>query len=528
MKRIESPTAGQVLGSATLHDPDAESAVLGHLVVNQDAHRLVEYLEADDFFDDENRRLFVTICDGIYNGLPVDCNDAMAVPVYLRSIGQWDDLRGAFIKAAAQPATVGTLPYHAKTLRDYRIKRETQFGILDALQLPDDDAKYAAIEKVYQRRDLLKVDRQEWRFQPKTLDQMAATSERHEFLVDNLIVANQPLVLGGPPKSSKTGILIDLCLSLATATRFLGIWKVNKPRRVLVFSGESGRQTLLETGERQCKAKGLSRSDAADLLIESDNLPDISTPAGVRELTTFVQHIGADVVAIDPTYLAFSISADASRNVFEMGSRLRTLNMAVAKAGATLIVAHHLKKSTDKNKNSAPELEDLTGSGFAEFARQWLLVRPREAYDMENGIQRLSMNIGGSAGYGASCALDIIEGTRASAGGLIWDVRRLTPEAMEEEKTDQKAARQKTNQEQRRRRLLDALDAIGETGDTLSKICELAGLNYGTVRGEIDHLEDIMQPCTVTKSGKEYDGYKRRTDPLVLMADDACEWKEFA
>lgn len=46
--------------------------------------------------------------------------------------------------------------------------------------------------------------------------------------------------------------------------------------------------------------------------------------------------------------------------------------------GCTPNIAHHTRKGDRANLFGVPDLEDLSGSGFAEWARQWILLNRRE------------------------------------------------------------------------------------------------------------------------------------------------------
>jgi len=78
-----------------------------------------------------------------------------------------------------------------------------------------------------------------------------------KWLVQGLIVANEPLVLGGPPKSLKTGIAIDLAVSLAGGQKFLGHFSTTYSAKVGIMSGESGKTTLYDTADRIARERGL-------------------------------------------------------------------------------------------------------------------------------------------------------------------------------------------------------------------------------------------------------------------------------
>ena len=93
-----------------------------------------------------------------------------------------------------------------------------------------------------------------------------------EYLVEGLVVRGQPLVIGGPVKSCKTLLVLDLAYSLASGTPFLGRFAVPKPARVVVFSGESGAATLDAKSRLIAAAKGVPHVQP-NLLWQDDQKP---------------------------------------------------------------------------------------------------------------------------------------------------------------------------------------------------------------------------------------------------------------
>jgi RecA-family ATPase len=74
--------------------------------------------------------------------------------------------------------------------------------------------------------------------------EFAAKKHPRAWLVEDVLVPGQPCVIGGPPKSLKTTLAIDLAVGLGTGTNFLRQFDVPKRRNVALFSGESAEATI--------------------------------------------------------------------------------------------------------------------------------------------------------------------------------------------------------------------------------------------------------------------------------------------
>jgi RecA-family ATPase len=100
-------------------------------------------------------------------------------------------------------------------------------------------------------------------FHIEALDSAALhkTTFSREWLSKHVLVLDKPRVLGGPKKTLKTSLLVDMAVSIGTGRPFLGKFPVPQRRRVAVFSGESGQATLQDTARRVCAARGVSLGD---------------------------------------------------------------------------------------------------------------------------------------------------------------------------------------------------------------------------------------------------------------------------
>ncbi len=264
-----------------------------------------------------------------------------------------------------------------------------------------------------------------------------------EYLIDRTLVAGQPCIVAGGKKCLKTSLLLDMGISLAMGGFFLGKLKVNRACKVGIMTGESGLATIQETARRICRAAGHNLADIGGLVF-SEDLPQFGSVDHENALHRFIMDDELEVLIIDPAYLCLP-GADAG-NLFVQGDLLRGMSKVCTKTGCMMILAHHNRK-TKVDPFSPPELEDIAWAGFQEFARQWILVGRREAYEPGTGEHRLWLSVGGSAGHTALWAADISEGTRETEGGRFWQVDLMHADEARQEVENRKHAEKKTKKD---------------------------------------------------------------------------------
>ena len=238
----------------------------------------------------------------------------------------------------------------------------------------------------------------------------------------------------------------------------------------------------------------------------SDFVPAFDDKQHLDALERCIEETGCEVLIVDPAYLCMP-GTDAG-NLFIQGSLLREVSDICQRHGVGLILAHHTRKR-GKTKNSAdyelPELDDMAWAGFAEFARQWLLIGRREAYEPGSGKHKLWLSIGGAAGHSALWAVDVDEGI----AGLPrhWKVELSRPD---EARAEKKAGTI-------RQRLLNATREFPD-GETKTVIFEMAKLkSTAAIRNVLDALvrEQLLVSCKVLKSGAKLSGYRLSSEALT-------------
>jgi hypothetical protein len=335
------------------------------------------------------------------------------------------------------------------------------------------------------------------------------------YLVDYVLAAREPMVIAAALKSMKTTLSVALAMSLALAEPFLGKFAVRRPMNVLLLSGESGLSTLQNIGRRIARSYGLELGQV-DRLFWSKDLPRLGHESHLLALREALVRDRIEVLIFDPLYLALP-GADAN-NLMVVGGYLRRLSGLCDELGVTLVVVHHIKRNTGREKGSLPELADISWAGTAEWARQWLLLERRSAYVPGTGEHKLWMTVGGSAGHSSYHALNIFEGTH---GNRTWQVDVMNADEVRADAAAKKEqarqakeqaheVAQKETQLKNRKKLLAAA-ARFPAGETKAVLFDKAGLNSRTGGLALSEaLEDgELMPCQVTKGNKAtYDGYR--------------------
>lgn len=292
-------------------------------------------------------------------------------------------------------------------------------------------------------------------FDALTSAQLDDADYRQEWLVKGLLVKDQPCVIGGHKKVLKTSVLCDMAISLGSGTQFLNEFSVRKSR-VCFISGESGGKTIQETARRICAAKGINLRDVDCLW--AYRLPKLSIADELTALADGLKAARAEVVIVDPLYLCLLSGSDKqASNVFDMGGILADVARVILAAGCTPILVHHAKKmsSSVPTYNQPLDLEDLAFAGVQEFARQWILISRREAYEPGSGNHKLWMVAGGSVGHGNQWGVDVQEGQlQDDFSGRVWTVSVQTNAEAKAEKVAKK------QQEQSEKRSADQTELL--------------------------------------------------------------------
>jgi hypothetical protein len=322
------------------------------------------------------------------------------------------------------------------------------------------------------------------------------------------LIAEQPCILAGPKKCLKTSILVDLAVSLVVGTSFLGEFSSRGNQRVLMMSGESGFPTLQDTLRRVTDAARIDPELVRNLFI-CDDIPRLIDADDMTALRKVLQEREPSVVLFDPAYLM--INGEEAGNLFKMGDQLRRLSQTVLEVGATPVLAHHMKKGRI-DPYEPPELDQMSWSGFSEYARQWMLLGRRERYQPGSGWHQLWFSVGGSAGHNGLWGLNISEGLFQQR---TWEVTVIDAETLDRQKREQRKLRQSEAEEEKLDFIQDRIRDLllerpqGETGHALRRKIGTSEPFFQMAIGSLCENGEI-EFCEVTKANrkKPYEGYR--------------------
>jgi hypothetical protein len=243
------------------------------------------------------------------------------------------------------------------------------------------------------------------RYRVVSAPELDAGNYQPRYLIPGILAAAEPGGIYGVAKTLKTSLAADLLISLASGTPFLGRFPVPEPGRVLFFSGRAGLAGMQSLARRICRERGLSLASLENFSLSTD-LPRLDRGIDLVAFRELLEREKPVLIVIDPVGLA--LSTEKRRNPFALGELLGSFGELCHSMGCALLVVHHCKRSTKPGKPAM--LDDVAGSGFAEFSAQWLTVSRRRTGDPGSGHHELWLCAGDGAGHHGLWALDVDEG----------------------------------------------------------------------------------------------------------------------
>lgn len=329
-----------------------------------------------------------------------------------------------------------------------------------------------------------------------------------DYLIDDVLAAGQPMVIGGRSKSLKTGVGIELALSLGTGTKFLDRFPTQQAR-VAMWSGESGGAVIKETALRIAEHKEVKFREATCRWYF--HVPLLSDAQHLARLRATILKHHLQVVIVDPLYLALHTSKTAGQagNVFMAGSLLGEVTKIGQETNCTIVLLHHFAKTRPSNPADPATLEELSQAGMAEWARQWILLERREPYAFD-GHHAMWMRTGGSAGHAGLWALDINEGMLPNR---IWETKIVTAHEFKQAAAEAKEQQQAAEKHKKQSSLASQVELFlaaqpnGATATDIRKHLKVSSQVLTPILVMMFNDHKIVHLMVKKQNNKEYQGY---------------------
>jgi hypothetical protein len=342
------------------HCLEAERGVLGCCLLNTDKVKvaLKAGVSTRWFYDARHIEIFKVLAAMAQNG----GGDSLVAVLRLRQLGVLDRVGGiAYIQELESTVpSAENVEYYIPDLRAFFQRRSvieigTRLCSLAEDTRNDPDRLYADAGDVLRH------------FQTRG-DALPEILRANEFLASDIplpaevvsavVHQGSKLIVGGSSKSYKTWALIDLAVSIATGSPWLGF--ATTPGKVLYVNLEIQPAFFHRRLREVAKAKGLTLNDQPEIW----NLRGCPTDYRVLvpKIRERIRNEGYAMVIVDPTYKLLGIADENSAT--DITALLTMVENLAVTTGAAVVLAGHFAKG---NASAKETIDRISGSGV--FAR---------------------------------------------------------------------------------------------------------------------------------------------------------------
>lgn len=424
-----APEPGAPVFRTAPHNIEAEQALLGAILVNNDAfYRVSDFLEPKHFFEPIHQTIFETAASIIRAG-------KVATPVTLKTFLAADlDLGGLTVaqylaRLAAEATTIINAQDYGRTIYELSLRRDL-IGIGTdmvnvAFDAPVDFAPKNQIEDAERRLyELAESGRYDGGFQKfsqalTTAVDMAAKAFQRDGKLSGISTGLRDLdtrmgglqhsdliVLAGRPGMGKTALATNIAYNVAKAYRGEvqpdGSTKTVNGGIVGFFSCEMSAEQLAtrilaeqaEIASSKIRRGGISEADfdkLRDVSIELQSLPlfvDETGGLSIAQLTARARRLkrqkGLDMIVVDYIQLLQGSSKKGDNRVQEVTEITTSLKALAKELNVPVIALSQLSRQVESRDDKRPQLSDLRESGSIEQDADVVIFVFREEYYLQN------------------------------------------------------------------------------------------------------------------------------------------------
>lgn len=221
------------------------------------------------------------------------------------------------------------------------------------------------------------------------------------WLVEDWLPEHSVTFIVSPPESYKTWLLLDLAVSVASGTPFLGSYRVNSTGPTMIIQQEDSHEGLTDRLALIVEQKLKMTANIDNDIWQVPSMPDLpiyvhpsrmlrfDNKKVLDELEAQIAEIRPKVIMIDPLYSTTSVDNYMAASAEQM----MVLKTWRDKYGCSFVIAHHSKKNVDPDSTAR---EDSWGSQFlnAFLEAGWQIRRNQRLAQNEVVVRRHSKVMG--------------------------------------------------------------------------------------------------------------------------------------
>jgi RecA-family ATPase len=169
---------------------------------------------------------------------------------------------------------------------------------------------------------------------------LGAAEGENRWMIDSLWLRRAVGVIGGPPKTTKTYLALDIALSVASSTAALGRFTVHDPGPALIYMAEDAEAALKERLIALCRHRGLDLHAVPLYVITASTLRlDLATDQ--RRLLDVVAAYKPTLLVLDPLVRLHALNENDAGEISRLLGYLRELQRS---RHCSLLLVHHTRQ----------------------------------------------------------------------------------------------------------------------------------------------------------------------------------------
>ncbi len=410
------------------HNIEAEQALLGAILVNNDAfYRVSDFLQPEHFFEEVHRRIYETTASLIRAG-------KVATPITLKTFLGEADLGGVTVpqylaRLAAEATTVINALDYGRTIYDLAIRRSLisvgEDMVNVAYDSPVDASPREQIEESERKLfALAEQGRYEGGFQTfsaalgTAIDMAAKAYERDGGLsgiatglrdLDQRMGGFQPsdlIIIAGRPAMGKTSVATNIAFNMAKHWRaekqpdgslktvngaIVGFFSLEMSAEQLATRIVAEQSGISSYKIRQGKITEQEFYKISDVAAEIEKMPlyiDQTGGISIAQLVARARRLkrqrGLDILFVDYLQLLSGSAKKGDNRVQEITEITTGLKALAKELNVPVVALSQLSRGVESRDDKRPQLQDLRESGSIEQDADVVMFVFREEYYLKN------------------------------------------------------------------------------------------------------------------------------------------------